>query len=179
MPAVAAIVAQLAGALAAVHAAGVIHCDVKPTNVFVMYEPGLDGWPRTKLIDFGVARRLDEVLAPGDTIFGTPSFMAPEQWRGAPSTKSDVYSLGCMMYELVTGEPVFLGTLPQLMAAHVEELPPRPSRINPGVPAEIERVIVRALAKDPGMRPAMTEIQHEITRWLQHTPTTANVRSAS
>lgn len=152
-------VAQVASAAAALHHAGFIHCDLKPSNVFVLFET-IDGWPRVKLIDYGVARRTTESAS--ELISGTPSCMAPEQWRGAPTPKSDVYALGCMLYELVTGSPLFSGTLTQLAIAHCEAMPPRPSARTPNVDPTLERLIVRALAKDPALRPTMAEMANEL-----------------
>jgi serine/threonine-protein kinase len=145
------LVAQAAAALAALHAVGVIHCDVKHDNVFVC----ADG--RVKVIDLGVARTTDEVFNPDEQICGTPWCMAPEQWRGRPELKSDVYSLGCMLYELTTGGQPFSGSLPALMLAHLEERPARPSWLRT-MPLALERIILRAMAKDPAMRPTMNEI---------------------
>jgi serine/threonine protein kinase len=159
-----AIAAQIASAVAALHAAGVVHCDLKPANVFVLYEPGPEGWPRVKVLDYGVARLIDEPPLPDGAIAGTPAFMAPEQWHGAPTARSDVYSLGCVLYELVTGEPLFSGALPQLMVAHCERLPERPSTRRPDLDPALERLIVRALAKDPAMRPTMADMDAELTR---------------
>jgi len=162
--AVVAIAAQIASALVALHDAGIVHCDVKPDNVFVLYEAGATGWPRIKVIDFGVARSVSDPALPDGAIVGTPAFMAPEQWRGAPGPKSDVYALGCLLYELVTGTPLFSGALPQLMLAHCEHLPERPSARCPGLDPELERLIVRALAKDPALRPTMADLDAELTR---------------
>jgi len=155
--AVLAIAAQVAHAVAALHAGGVVHCDVKPDNVFVLNEPGRPRGPRIKVIDYGVARLADSPPCE-NTVAGTPAFMPPEQWRGAPTAKSDVYALGCLLYELATKEPVFSGALPQLMTAHCEQLPPRPSLRDPAIDADLERLIVRSLAKDPSVRPAMAEL---------------------
>ncbi len=152
-----AITAQVADALGALHAAGLVHCDVKPANVLVLDPIGC-GWPRSKLIDFGVARRIDEPARGDGALAGTPAYMAPEQWRGEPGPASDVYSLGCMLYELLAGQPVFTGALPHLMAAHRYRLPPRPSVHRPDLPAELERLIVRALAKDPALRISTAEL---------------------
>lgn len=159
-----AIAAQIASAVAALHAAGVVHCDLKPANVFVLRAPGPGGWPRIKVLDYGVARLIDEPPLLGGAVVGTPAFMAPEQWRGAPTARSDVYALGCVLYELVTGEPLFSGALPQLMVAHCERLPGRPSTRRPDLDPELERLIVRALAKDPAMRPTMADMGAELTR---------------
>ena len=160
--AIIAIGAQIAAALAALHDSGIIHCDVKLDNVFVLYEPGLAGWPKVKVIDFGVSRFLDEPPIGDGAIAGTPVCMPPEQWRGAPTPKSDVYGLGCLLFELVTGDTVFHGTLPQLMLAHAEQRPPRPSWLRSHVPPALERLILRALAKDPAMRPTMADLAFEL-----------------
>ena len=156
--------AQIAGAVAALHSAGIIHCDVKPDNVFVLYQTGADGWPRVKVIDYGVARDVDDEPLADSTIAGTPCYMPPEQWRGAATVKSDVYSLGCLLYELVVGDQPFHGTLPQLMLAHTEQMPLRPSTLRVDLPADLERLIVRALAKDPALRPTMAEMETGLLR---------------
>ena len=158
------ITAEVAEALAAMHAEGFIHCDVKPDNVCVLSEPDANGGPQIKVFDLGVARRIGAPMT--DAVAGTPAFMAPEQWYGEPTPKSDVYALGCMMYELVTGHPVFSGTLPQMMTAHCERLPERPSTHRPGIPAELERIIVRTLAKDPALRPTMAELEVELRKLI-------------
>jgi len=160
LPVAIAICAQVASAVAALHDVGVMHCDVKHDNVFVLERDG--GWPRVKVIDFGVSRRVDDVID-DTTIAGTPWCMAPEQWRGKPLPASDVYSLGCLLYDLTTGLPPFDGSLPALMAAHLEQRPARPSWLV-AMPIELERLILRALAKAPEDRPAMAEIARELTR---------------
>lgn len=157
MHALLAIGAQIASAVAALHAAGIVHCDLKPDNVLVLRELGPDGRPRIKVIDYGVARLLDEPPLTDGEVVGTPSFMAPEQWRGAPAPASDVYALGCLLYELLTGAPPFAGPLPQLMVAHCERAPERPS-MRVAVDAAVEQLILRALSKDPTLRPSMFEL---------------------
>jgi serine/threonine-protein kinase len=167
-----AIAAQIARAVGALHAAGVVHCDLKPDNVFVLCETDPAGWPRVKVIDYGVARSVHEPALTDTEIAGTPAFMPPEQWQGAPVAASDVYALGAMLYELVTGQPVFSGSLPQLLTAHCDRLPARPQSLCADLAPEIDRLIMRMLAKDPAMRPQMAEVDAELSRLLPaHQPT--------
>lgn len=154
--------AQTAAALAALHDAGVVHCDVKPENIFVLNDRAWGTLPQVKVIDFGVSRRMDEAPPSEASIAGTPAYMAPEQWRGNPSAASDVYALGCVLYELLTGEVPFDGSLPELMIAHMNKRPARPSWLRAGLPIDVERLIMRALAKDPAMRPTMQELAREL-----------------
>jgi len=161
-----AIGAQAAAALAALHTAGVIHCDVKHDNLFVLNQH-VAGWPRVKVIDFGVSRLVDEPPREDPSVAGTPWCIAPEQWRGNPSPASDVYALGCLLYDLTTGHPPFDGSLPQLIAAHMERRPSRPSWLRP-MPIELERLILRSLAKDPGLRPAMREVAAALNALADH-----------
>jgi serine/threonine-protein kinase len=179
LPAILAIAAQVASAIAALHAAGVMHCDIKPDNVFVLHEPGPDGGPQVKVIDYGVARLVDDPPIAEGTVFGTPAFMAPEQWHGAPTTKSDVYALGCVLYELVTGEPVFSGALPQLMTAHRDRLAARPSTRRADLPPALDDLIMRALAKDPAMRPTMADIAAALVELAPASPSSSPVASRS
>jgi serine/threonine-protein kinase len=148
--------AQVASAVAALHDAGVVHCDIKPDNIFV-----LAGSDQVKVIDFGVSRLTSDPPTDDGAIAGTPWCMAPEQWDGAPVPASDVYALGCTLYELVTGTQPFTGSLPELMLAHLEQRPARPSWLRP-MPIALERLILRSLAKDPAQRPTMHELAYEL-----------------
>jgi serine/threonine-protein kinase len=162
IPAIVSIGAQVASAVAALHDAGVIHCDLKPDNIFVLKGGDrVPGEARVKVIDFGVSRIVGDDQPDDGAIAGTPWCMAPEQWRGEPTPASDVYALGCTLYELTTGNAPFAGSLPELMLAHLEHRPARPSWLR-AMPIELERLILRALAKDPAQRPTMHELAYEL-----------------
>jgi sugar lactone lactonase YvrE len=145
-----AICAQIASALDAAHARGLVHRDVKPSNVL------LDGSEHVYLADFGLTRSLGNPIAESgeERSIGTPAYLAPEQLEGlAVDGSADVYSLGCVIYECLTGERVFPRDSRLAEAwAHLEEEPPRASRTRRGLPEPVDRVISRALAKEPAER---------------------------
>jgi serine/threonine protein kinase len=147
----AAIGVQLASALAAAHAAGVVHCDVKPGNVMI-------GAGTVRLIDFGVARQIGSAAAAAELVTGTPMYMAPEQWRGNALPASDVYALGCVLFEMVTGRPPFSGAFGGVMAAHMDEVPPRLRSLAPSAPPALDGLIAAMLDKDPAARPARAAV---------------------
>jgi serine/threonine-protein kinase len=143
----ASIVAQVAAGLDAAHAAGLVHRDVKPANVL------LAASGHVYLSDFGITRLVDgetRVTDSGEWV-GTVDFMAPEHLEGRPTdARSDVYALGCVLYTALTGTPPFRReTVAQTIAAHLRDRPPRVSQAAPGIPAELDRVVWRALAKAP------------------------------
>jgi len=145
-----AICTQIASALDAAHARGLVHRDVKPSNVL------LDSTEHVYLADFGLTRRLDDE-EPGvgeDRSLGTPAYLAPEQLEKGPVDGSaDVYSLGCVLYECLTGEPVFPRASRLAVAwAHLEDEPPKPSETRPDLPEAIDAVVARAVAKEPEQR---------------------------
>jgi len=140
------IAAEVARALGVAHAAGIVHRDVKPGNVMVTP----DG--RTKLMDLGIARSLDgETITRASTVLGTAGYVSPEQVRGERvDARSDLYSLGCVLYETVTGRPPFEADNPVAVAyRHIHEDPALPSEVVPGLPPSIDAVTRRAMAKDP------------------------------
>jgi len=138
----------LARALDAVHSKGMVHRDVKPQNVL------LDGGANPKLADFGIAQTVGSPQAAG-IIMGSAHYMSPEQASGKERVgpKSDLYSLGATLYELLTGEPPFKADgLVELINKHLMEEPPLPSSANREVPAEMDFLVERLLAKDPAQR---------------------------
>jgi serine/threonine-protein kinase len=145
-----AICAQVAAGLDAVHAAGLIHRDVKPGNIL------LDGDGTACLTDFGINKDTDGTVLtrPGQAV-GSIDYMAPEQIRGEPvSAATDVYSLGCVLFECAVGRPPFADRQGlRAMWAHLEDPPPDPSRESADVPPPLADAVMQALAKDPARRP--------------------------
>lgn len=145
------VTARLLGVLAAAHARGLVHRDVKPTNVLLPDDGGV------KLADFGIAKALDDatsgLTSPG-TVVGTVGYVAPELVEGrAASPASDVYAVGCLLFELLTGRPPYLHESPLSVAyAHVREPVPDVREHRPDVPPGLAAVIERALDKDPAAR---------------------------
>ncbi len=137
-------------ALAFAHAQGVIHRDIKPGNIMVTRQGDV------KVMDFGIARLTTsaETIAQTAAVLGTASYLSPEQAQGQPvDARSDLYSLGVVMYEMLTGAVPFTGDSPVAVAyKHVQESPEPPSRLNPDVSPELEAVVMRALAKGPANR---------------------------
>jgi len=141
------IVGQIASALDYAHGRGLVHRDVKPSNIMV----GADD--HVTVMDFGIAKAATLTgLTTTGQIFGTPEYMSPEQVQGAdkPDARSDIYSLGVVVFEMLAGEVPFSGTTPlSIMVSHANKPPPRLSEINPDVPPAVEAVLLKALAKRP------------------------------
>ena len=143
------IAASVGDALAVAHAARIVHRDVKPGNVMLTSEG------RIKLMDLGIARGLDgEDITRTSSILGTAGYVSPEQARGEPvDHRSDIYSLGCVLYEMLTGRQPFEADNPVAVAyQHVHDAPTPPSALEPSVPPALEAVVLRAMEKDPAAR---------------------------
>lgn len=143
--------AQIAAALEGAHEAGIVHRDLKLANLM------LTATGEVKLIDFGLAWLLDESaerLTPDDTAVGTITSVAPELATGQQADeRSDLYSLGCVLYELACGRPPFQGSMAEIVLGHVQQEPDPPSTLRPDLPADLEALILHLLAKDPSHRP--------------------------
>jgi serine/threonine protein kinase len=144
-------------AVAAIHAAGTVHRDLKPSNILI------DAELRTRVADFGISTRYSGNTTPLGEVAGTPAYMAPEVMLaegqpGRPSPLSDIYSLGCVAFELLTGQRPFQakGELSWIVQ-HMTEPVPLPSRVRPDLPKSFDRVLLGALAKDPAARTASVE----------------------
>jgi Protein kinase domain/PEGA domain/Tetratricopeptide repeat len=150
----AAIVVQVAEALDFAHSKGVVHRDLKPSNVMLLP----DG--TAKVMDFGIARaRRFEGMTATAAFLGTPDYVAPETIDGrGTEARSDLYALGLILFELLTGQRPFTGDTPfAILKKHCTEEPPPPSRVKPGVPAELDAIVMQLLRKNPEERPASAE----------------------
>jgi WD40 repeat protein/predicted Ser/Thr protein kinase len=194
----AALVQLLARAMHHAHGAGIIHRDLKPANVLLQRKPTTDYTDNTdkkkhnssssvpsvvsvvdllpKIADFGLAKRLDQPgLTASAALVGTPSYMAPEQAAGKPrevGPAADVYALGAVLYECLTGRPPFTGATAldtALQVLHDDPIPPR--RLNPRVPADLETVCLKCLHKEPARRYASAaDLADDLTRFLRGEP---------
>jgi serine/threonine-protein kinase len=154
---------QVALAVGAAHAAGIVHRDLKPDNVFLSIS-NTDGRIVPKVLDFGIAKLAERGSATHTrtgAVLGTPAYMSPEQCRGGSKVvdgRSDVYSLGCILYEMLCGEPPFVRDgMGDLIVAHVSEAPQPPRARVPGLPPVLDQLVMQMLAKAPGDRPQTME----------------------
>jgi tRNA A-37 threonylcarbamoyl transferase component Bud32 len=145
---------QLASALARAHELDIIHRDIKPDNVYLIERD--DDPDFVKVLDFGIAHMKGDMrLTATGTVFGTPEYIAPEQARGAPLTPAvDLYALGCVFFEMLTGRLPFKGSTPELVVQHIRATPPKPSSLVPELPPLVDEILLRLLAKDPSARHA-------------------------
>jgi len=162
---------QVASAVHAAHEHGIVHRDLKPENLYLVAEHDAPEGVRVKVLDFGIAK-----LSPSEDqrsvktktgiLFGTPRYMAPEQCRNATAVdrRADIYSLGCILYEMLVGEPPFKhDNWAELVAAHMYEAPQPPSQRDGRIPSDVEAIVLRALAKQPDDRfPTMSDFANEL-----------------
>lgn len=141
---------QACAGLGYAHRAGIVHCDVKPQNMLISHDQ------RLKITDFGIARALSSISADhrSDVVWGSPQYFSPEQALGdPPSPASDVYSLGVVAYEVLTGQlPFNADSIDELTQMHQTQIPIAPGQINNEIPRELEQIILKVLAKEPSAR---------------------------
>jgi beta-lactam-binding protein with PASTA domain/predicted Ser/Thr protein kinase len=161
------IASDVAKALERAHRAGLVHRDVKPSNIM------LTSHGQTKVTDFGIVRALggdgEQTMTQTGMVIGTASYLSPEQAQGNPvDARSDVYALGCVLYEMLTGRPPFTGDTPLSIAyKQVREDPELPSAVNPDVPSAMDAITMKALAKNPDNRYSSAgEMQEDLQRFL-------------
>lgn len=161
---------QIADALVAVHARQIIHRDLKPDNVMLVPEPVAPSGERVKILDFGIAKLAcaGANQTSSDVVMGTPAYMSPEQCRGAGQVepKSDVYSLGVMLFVMLTGRPPFIGEVGELLAQHMLTAPPAVRSLAPRCPLILANLVERLLTKEKSQRPAMEEVRAELAQVL-------------
>jgi tetratricopeptide (TPR) repeat protein/predicted Ser/Thr protein kinase len=164
---------QVADGLAEAHAQGIVHRDLKPQNIMV------DEAGAARIMDFGIARSLEKKSITGAGIMiGTPEYMSPEQVEGKPvDARSDIYSLGIILYEMTTGRVPFEGDTPFTVGVKHKSEPPRdPREFNPALPPDLAALILRSLEKDPDKRfPTAGALIEELSRIEQSLPTTERV----
>ena len=158
---------QIASALHACHKKGIIHRDLKPGNAMLVPDSATATGERLKVLDFGLAKLIEVreaafVKTHSQAVLGTPLYMSPEQCEGAGrvDAKTDVYALGCILYEMLTGKPPFLGDGPgQVIGKHMYQEPEPLSRLAPQIPAALNDLVLRLLVKSKDARPTMRDAQ--------------------
>jgi serine/threonine protein kinase len=173
VPAALFICSQISGVLAAAHAIGILHRDLKPDNIFLVPDPDVPGGERAKLLDFGIAKLTDDgesasIKTRTGVVMGSPAYLSAEQCKGAGQVRdgSDLYSVGCILYEMLCGEPPFLAEgAGEVIAQHIFREPvPLRQRV-PHVGPAIDELVSCLLAKDPANRPrSAAELKAELDR---------------
>ncbi|HEV2654997.1 MAG TPA: protein kinase [Ktedonobacteraceae bacterium] len=170
------LVLQAAEALQHAHDRQIVHLDVKASNFLVRTREGRE--PDLLLTDFGIARFSTATSTASQSVRGTPSAMAPEQWAGQPVAASDQYGLAVMTYQLLTGTPPFQGNMQQMMYKHLHEPPQRPSVYNARISPSMDATLLRALAKRPDERFPSVRAFGEALRQRNYFPTEPAVSAA-
>ncbi len=159
---------QIASALHAAHQKRIIHRDLKPENVILVADPDIPEQERTKVVDFGIARFLDSSYRRTATglVMGTPIYISPEQCSGAPNVdgKVDVYALGIMLYEMLSGKAPFQGEAGTVMKAHLAKEPPALRERVASLPEAVHQLVHEMLAKNPTARPTMEQVVARIKK---------------
>ena len=151
---------QITSVLEATHREGIIHRDLKPDNIFLVPDAELASGERVKILDFGIAKLGTSGMTQTGGAMGTPTYMSPEQWKNATKVdgRADLYSLGCLVFEMATGRPPFLAeSIGELCNLHLNEPPPTLRSIVADAPPPFEAFIARLLAKDVQQRPDIRE----------------------
>ncbi len=158
---------QILRAVGFAHRRQIVHRDIKPHNVLLVQDGPGDGDERFKVTDFGISRTATSQMTEAGSIVGTAQYLSPEQARGAPvDQRSDIYSVGIVLYELLTGKLPFTGETPlEIAMKHLSEIPKAPSELRPEIPTDLDMIVLRALAKDPADRfESAEEMERELAR---------------
>lgn len=168
------LIRQVASGMAAAHKKGIVHRDLKPDNVMIVEDSEAPGGERAKIVDFGIAKMLEAAEDPrqprrtrAGTVLGTPAYMAPEQCRGAEglTEKADVYALGVMLYECLSGRTPFLASgTGEMLAMHIYEQPPPLWELDSSLSADLVALVHAMLHKQPESRPAMIEVAARLAK---------------